>query len=42
VVLSEQEADAVLREAAAEVPQLREFLESEQDPVSDADAEPTR
>jgi hypothetical protein len=30
VVLSEQESDAVLREAAAEVPQLREFLESEE------------
>ncbi len=31
VVLSEEEADAVLREAAAEVPQLREFLESDEE-----------
>jgi hypothetical protein len=43
VVLSEQQQDAVLREAAAEVPQLREFLESEQGPapeVDEADKEP--
>ena len=40
VVLSEQEANAVLREAAAEVPELREFLESEQESVSDAGSAP--
>ena len=40
VVLSEQEANAVLREAAAEVPELRAFLESEQESVSDAGSAP--
>jgi hypothetical protein len=35
VVLSEEEPNAVLQEAAAEVPQLREFLQSEEEPLTE-------